>query len=340
MNRTNFVIYVVLLLVGATAINAPALAEVPMTSWGKPSLDGTWDFKSATPLSRPERWKDQEVLSEAEVAEYEKAIQEGRSERLATEGEVREGLDGQADVDVGYNSGFLELGSRLDGSYRTSLIVDPPDGRMPQMKESARARNKPYYEMQTQSPAGPEMRNLTDRCLIGFNNNPMRSGAYNNIMQIVQSRSHVAIQVEMVNDHRVVPTSSASSGASGIPTTTRFWKGYSSGKWEGATFVVTTTNFKQFAAPFGTGDAAVLTERFTRLDEDTLEYEYTISDPETYDVPWTARQQMRRTDDDVYEYACHEGNYSMPLVLRAARKLEKDGKTDNTWLPSWYKSRG
>lgn len=341
MIRTIIAISAVALFFVAALISSPAAsAQVPMTTWGKPSLDGTWDFKSATPLSRPERWKDQEFLTETEVAEYEKAIREGRAARLATEGEVREGLDGQADVDVGYNSGFLELGSKLDDSLRTSLIVDPPGGQMPAMKTRARERNKPYYEMQTQSPAGPEMRNLTDRCLIGFNNNPMRSGAYNNIMQIVQSQSHVAIQVEMVNDHRIVPTNSASVNTVGIPASTRFWKGYSSGNWDGDTFVVTTTNFKQFAAPFGTGAAAVLTERFTRLDENTLEYEYTIEDPETYDVPWTARQRMRRTNDDVYEYACHEGNYSMPLVLRAARKLEKEGKTDKTWLPSWYKRRG
>jgi len=326
----------ILLSVAGLFVGLAGYAEVPMKSWGKPSLEGQWDFKSATPLSRPEFWKDKEYLTPEEAAEFEENIIKGRAERAQKEGEVREGLDGQADVDVGYNSGFLELGSRLDSSLRTSLIVDPPDGRIPKMSDSARARNRPYVEMQALSPAGPEMRSLTDRCIIGFNNNPIRSGAYNNMMQIVQSPSHVAIHVEMVNDHRIIPT----NGGGAIPASTRYWKGFSTGEWEGDTFVITTTNFKQFATPYGTGPNVVLTERFTRLDERTLQYEYTIDDPETYDQPWTARQQLRRTSDDVYEYACHEGNYSMPLVLRAARKLEKSGRKDKNWMPSWHKRRG
>ena len=308
-------------------------AEVPMTSFGKPSLEGQWDFKTATPLNRPERWKDKETLTPEEVAEFEKSIAEGRAAAAEREGEVREGLDGQRDVDVGYNSGFLELGSTLDRQYRTSLIIDPPNGRMPSMLDSARERNAPYVAMQGQSPAGPEERSLTDRCIIGFNNNPMRSGAYNNIMQIVQSESAVAIHVEMVNDHRVIPA----DGSGSVGADARFWKGFSKGKWEGDTFVVTTTNYKRFAEPYGTGPKAVMTERFTRIDEGTLQYEYTIDDPETYEAPFTARQWMNRTDDDVYEYACHEGNYSMPLVLRAARKIEAQGGENKDWMPSWHK---
>ena len=108
----------------------------------------------------------------------------------------------------------------------------------------------------------------------------------------------------------------------------RFWKGHSVGEWDGDTFVVTSTNYKQYATPYSTGPNVVMTERFTRLDEDTLQYEYTIDDPETYEAPFTARQQMVRTEDQVYEYACHEGNYSMPLTLRAARKMELDGRAD------------
>jgi|TARA_Y100000310_G_scaffold335510_1_gene417734 hypothetical protein len=310
-----------------------AFADVPMKPWGKPSLDGTWDFKTSTPLSRPSRWKDKEFLTPEEAAEFENAISERRAKSVESEGAVRDGLDGQRDVDVGYNSGFLELGTKLDKSLRTSLIVDPPNGRMPAMLDAARKRNRPYVEMQAQSPVGPEQRALTDRCIIGFNNNPMRSGAYNNIMQIVQSESHVAVHVEMVNDHRVIPT----DGGSPVAANVRFWKGHSVGQWDGDTFVVRTTNYREFARPFGTGDNVVMTERFTRLDEDTLQYEYTIEDPETYEAPFTARQQMRRTNDDVFEYACHEGNYSMPLILRAARKLEFEGREDDTWLPSWHK---
>ncbi len=311
----------------------PAMADVPMTTWGKPSLQGTWDFKTATPLNRPDRWKDKALLTAQEVANIEADIRQRRAEAAQREGEIREGLDGQSDVDVGYNSGFLELGSRFDGSLRTSLIVDPPNGRMPAITDAARARNQPYWHMQSLPPSGPEMRNLTDRCLIGFNNNPMRSGAYNNIMQVVQSQSHIAIQVEMVNDHRVIPT----DGSGSVAGNTRFWKGFSTGQWDGDTFVVTTTNFKPYAAPMGTGDNVVMTERFTRLDGNTLQYEWTIEDPDSYEAPFTARQQMRLTGDDVYEYACHEGNYSMPMALKAARKQDNEGGTDDTWIPSWFR---
>lgn len=321
------------LAVALVAAAAPALATVPMTPWGKPSLEGTWDFKTLTPLSRPDRFKDKATMTPEEAAEIEQTVAAQRAESAAKEGEVREGLDGQRDLDVGYNSGFLELGSKVDSSLRTSLIVDPPDGRMPQMLPAARERNRVYVEMQGRAPAGPEERALTDRCLIGFNANPYRSGAYNNVMQIVQSEGTVAMVVEMVNDHRVIAT----NGGTPPPADQRFWKGYSVGQWEGDTFVVTTTNYREFAAPYGTGPNARMTERFKRLDEDTLQYEYTIDDPETFPAPFTARQNFRKSDGDLYEYACHEGNYSMPLVLRAARKAELTGKEDKTFLPSWHK---
>ena len=307
--------------------------EIPRTSWGQPSLQGTWDFKNATPLNRPEAVKDRTHFTEEEVAKIRADMLAQRAASQQKEGDVREGLDGQSDVDVGYNSGFLELATEFDGSLRTSLIVDPPNGRMPAMLPEAQKRNAPYWQMQAMSPDGPEMRNYTDRCLIGFNNNPMRSGAYNNIMQIVQSPSHIVIQVEMVNDHRVIPTDGSGTPVDGA----QFWNGFSTGSWDGDTFVVKTSNFKPYAAPWGTGDNVVLTERFTRLDESTLEYEWTVDDPESYPVPFTARQQMKRTQDDVYEYACHEGNYSMPLVLKAARKQDKEGGQDDTWMPSWFK---
>ena len=188
--------------------------------------------------------------------------------------------------------------------------------------------------MQGRSPAGPEERSLTDRCIIGFNANPMRSGAYNNIMQIVQSESHVAVQVEMVNDHRVIPDGRRRHRST---PNMRFWKGLLRREWDGDTFVVTPRTTSEFCGTLWHRAQRTMTERFTRLDEDTLQYEYTIDDPETYEAPFTARQQMRRTDDDVYEYACHEGNYSMPLVLRAARKMESRPAKDKNWMPSWHK---
>lgn len=331
MHRSYRTLCLLLFLAYSTSLKA----EIPAKPWGKPSLEGNWDFKTATRLNRPKNLANKEFLTAEEASKIEADIQTSRAAAAAKEGDVRKGLDGQADVDAGYNSGFLELGNKLDKSLRTSIIFDQPNGRMPAMTAAAQARNQPYWHMQSLPPEGPEMRALTDRCLIGSNNNPMRSSAYNNIMQIVQSESHIVIQVEMVNDHRVIPT----DGSGAPPSGAQFWKGYSTGQWEADTFVVTTTNFKPYAAPMDTGDQAVLTERFTRLDGNTLQYEWTVEDPESYPVPFSGRQQLRLTTDDVYEYACHEGNYSMPLVLRAARKQDKEGGSDSTWMPSWFKGR-
>ena len=233
---------------------------------------------------------------------------------------------------------FLDLGTKVNGTKRTSLVIDPPNGRVPAPSEAAIARYVEARDMWARPPEGPEDRNAFDRCIKGFNAGPpMTSGAYNNIMQIVESEDFVVIQVEMVNDHRVIPTSATEQ----LPDHMRFWKGDSRGVWEGDTFVVTTTNFNEHQMFRLTGPNMTLTERFTRLDEETLEYKFTVDDPDTYDVPWTAVMQMVKTDADVYEFACHEGNYAMPLMLKGARKQERDGtsKEDDTWLPSWSKPR-
>ena len=160
----------------------------------------------------------------------------------------------------------------------------------------------------------------------------MRSGAYNNIMKLVQTEDHVAIMVEMVNDHRIIPTGNSSAD---LPDDMRLWKGDSRGSWDGDTFVVTTKNFTHLSRFSGTGESMVLTEKFTRLDDQRLEYEWTVEDLEMFEDKFTAVVEMQLTEDDVYEYACHEANYAMPLMLSGARKQEANGEQDDTWLPSW-----
>ena len=314
-------------------------AEVPRTDWGTPSLQGTWDFRTMTPFERPEQFKDKEFLTDEEISKIETDRAKAWEARGNVDFEEAAKAEGQqGDVDVGYNQFFLDLGTKVNGTKRTSLVIDPPNGRVPTPSEAAIARYVEARDMWARPPEGPEDRNAFDRCIKGFNAGPpMTSGAYNNIMQIVESEDFVVMQVEMVNDHRVIPTSATEE----LPDHMRFWKGDSRGVWEGDTFVVTTTNFNEHQMFRLTGSNMTLTERFTRLDEETLEYKFTVVDPDTYDVPWTAVMQMVKTDADVYEFACHEGNYAMPLMLKGARKQERDGtsKEDDTWLPSWSKPR-
>ena len=218
-------------------------------------------------------------------------------------------------------------------TMRTSQLIYPESGRMPAMTERGRETAQYFRVLQSRSPYGPEDRNLYDRCILGFNAGPpMRSGAYNNIMKLVQTEEHIAILVEMVNDHRVIPTG---GGGDDLPEDMRLWKGDSKGYWEGDTLVVTTKNFTHLSRFSGTGQNMILTERFTRLDENRLEYEWTVEDLEMFEDKFTAVVEMQLTQDDVYEYACHEANYAMPLMLSGARKQESEGIEDDTWLPSW-----
>ena len=317
--------------------SATGWSEVPRLASGKPDLQGNWDFRTLTPFERPGRFGDREFLTDEEIAGWEEAVRVGR-ERAANVDfdEAAKGQGTQGDVDVGYNSYYIDQGSKHSSTKRTSQVIDPPNGRVPQVKPAAGERMGRMIALQARSPEGPEDRSITDRCIKGFNAGPpMVNGAYNNIMQIVQTDDHVVVLVEMVNDHRVIPT----SGGEQLPENMRFWKGDSRGVWEGDTFVVTTTNFNEHQNYRLTGPDMTLTEYFTRLDVDTLEYKFTVDDSFAYDRPWTAVVNMERTDDLVYEYACHEGNYSMPLMLRGARKKEMAGVVDETWLPSWNQPR-
>ncbi|MDG2140881.1 MAG: hypothetical protein P8K27_05230 [Gammaproteobacteria bacterium] len=317
-------------ILGFTFLIAPSYGDVPVTKWGKPSLQGNWDFRTVTPFQRPASFADKEFLTEGEIEEFEAAIIAGREARAAAN---FDGEYDQRDLDVGYNQFYLDQGTTMTTTMRTSQLIYPTDGRMPAMTQRGRETAAYFRALQSRSPEGPEDRNLYDRCILGFNAGPpMRSGAYNNIMKLVQTEGHVAIMVEMVNDHRIIPTNMSGPD---LPDDMRLWKGDSRGYWDGDTFVVDTKNLTHLSRFSGTGQNMVLTERFTRLDENRLEYMWTVDDPEMFEDKFTAVVEMQLTDDDVFEYACHEANYAMPLMLSGARKQEASGEDDDTWLPSW-----
>ena len=304
-------------------------ADVPMKAWGKPSLQGNWDFRTVTPFQRPAAFADKEFLTPEEVEDDEAAVRAGREARASAE---FDGEYDQQDLDVGYNQFYLDQGTTMTTTMRTSQLIYPENGRMPAMTERGREASAYFRVLQSRSPHGPEDRNLYDRCILGFNAGPpMRSGAYNNMMKLIQTENYVMIQTEMVNDHRVIPT----SGGQALPASMQLWKGDSRGQWDGDTFVVTTTNFTHLSRFSGTGESMTLTERFTRLDENRLEYEWTVDDLEMFEDKFTAVVELQLTDADLYEYACHEANYAMPLMLSGARKQEATGVEDDTWLPSW-----
>ena len=278
-----------------------SMAQVPLTKWGKPSLQGNWDFRTVTPFQRPAAFADQEFLTAEEVEEFEAAVLAGREARAIAE---FDGEYDQQDLDVGYNQFYLDQGTSMTTTMRTSQLIYPESGRMPAMTERGRETAQYFRVLQSRSPYGPEDRNLYDRCILGFNAGPpMRSGAYNNIMKLVQTEEHIAILVEMVNDHRVIPTG---GGGDDLPEDMRLWKGDSKGYWEGDTLVVTTKNFTHLSRFSGTGQNMILTERFTRLDETRLQYEWTVKDLEMFEDEFTALVEMQLTEDDVFEYACHE----------------------------------
>ena len=321
-------------LVPATADEADETAGPMRTSWGVPDLQGNWDFRTITPFQRPEDLADREFLTAEEVGEREARAADRKAERDVTPSPEADASQG--DLDVGYNSIFIDTGTQASPHMRTSLVVDPPNGRVPARTRDALWRMAENRETWSRSPRTPADRPPATRCLIGFNAGPpMVSGAYNNMMKLVQGPGYVAILNEMVNDHRIIPT----GGGEAAPEHMRFWQGDSVGRWEGDKLVVETTNFRPETNFNGSGKNMHLTEKFSRVDADTLRYEYTVNDPDSFEAPFSVIHDMRRTDDDVYEYACHEGNVAMHLMLSGAREQERENPdaVDDTWLPSWYK---
>lgn len=292
------------------ALAAPAPAqEADRTAWGAPDLQGVWDFRTITPLERPEELGDKAVLTAEEAAEYER-------ESLARQDKDRRADDVGANRDVAnaYNQFWWDYGDSLTEDRRTSLVVYPPNGRIPR-KPRERGGNAAFAAM-ARTPAGPEDRPLWERCILGFNSGPpMLPSAYNNNVQILQTPDTVVIFNEMVHNARIVPL----DGRTHLPAEIRLVTGDARGRWEGSTLVVETRNFESATGFTGAGAETRLIERFERIDADTLHYEFTIDDPDNFTEPWTALIPMTKNDSPLFEYACHEGNYGMTNLLLGAR---------------------
>ncbi|MDE2905259.1 MAG: hypothetical protein OXQ28_04150 [Acidobacteriota bacterium] len=301
----------VLVMLAAVALVLPAAAQgqTPRTAWGDPDLQGTWTNTTTTPLQRPDDLGDKEVLTDEEWA-------------------ARNAVSGLSDDrpfdTVGfYNDYWLEQGQLHE---RTSLIVDPPNGKLPAWtpeEEQRIAARRQYRE--DNPPGNPAVwtdLNVYDRCLTRAMPGAMMPGFYNHNYHILQTPDHVAIVVEMIHDTRIIPL----DGRGPLDPSIQQWLGNSRGRWEGDTLVVETTNLSDHedwgATVYATGSDLRLVERFTRVDDNTIDYQFTVHDDSTFTRPWTASLPMTALGGNLYEYACHEGNYAIANMLRGARAKE------------------
>ncbi|MGE3705454.1 MAG: hypothetical protein AB7I13_09300 [Vicinamibacterales bacterium] len=304
---------------------APAkkTSKVPRTAWGKPDIGGIWDFRTVTPLERPVELGDKATMTPQEAEEFARKAVEARDADKNRDKEQRRVVNGTAeteDVALAYNNFWWDRGTKVVETMRTSLIIDPPNGRLPEMTPEGKARTAAEDERRERPAWGPEDRSVGERCVLGFNSGPpMTPAAYNMNVQIFQTENTVALLNEMVHNARIVPTDGRPQA--NVPQ----WVGTSKGRWEGDTFVVETSGFYQNTSLRGSSPSLKLTERFTRVDEDTLMYEYTVNDPKTWTRPYTVQIPMVKAEGVMYEYACHEGNYGMTSLLSGARFVEKNG---------------
>ena len=292
--------------------------SAPRTEWDKPDLRGVWNFSSVIPLQRPAFFGDKKYLTEEEIT------------ALANRTEA--GFEAINNIGVGgYDTFWLEMGE--SGDNRTSLITYPENGRFPETQEGVPVQvgglgpDEPGLRPVRMvvggiAKDGPEDRGLSERCIIGFNSGPpFTPNLYNNNVQIFQNENNAVVMTEMIHDARIVPIESKKS----LDDDIRLWTGDSRGYWDGDTLVVETRNFNRFTQSFGVFGSAedkLLTERFTRVGPYTVEYEFTVEDPSTFKDKIVAMVPMSKVDGQLYEYACHEGNYGMVNILRGERMSE------------------
>ena len=293
--------------------------SAPRTEWDKPDLRGVWNFSSVIPLQRPAFFGDKKYLTEEEIT------------ALANRTEA--GFEAINNIGVGgYDTFWLEMGE--SGDNRTSLITYPENGRFPETQEGVPVQvgglgpDEPGVRPVRMvvggiAKDGPEDRGLSERCIIGFNSGPpFTPNLYNNNIQIFQNKDNAVVMTEMIHDARIVPIESKTS----LDDDIRLWTGDSRGYWDGDTLVVETRNFNRFTQSFGVFGSAedkLLTERFTRVGPYTVEYEFTVEDPSTFKDKIVAMVPMSKVDGQLYEYACHEGNYGMVNILRGERMSER-----------------
>jgi hypothetical protein len=330
---------------GAFAATARA-GDAPLTPWGHPDISGMYNIATLTPLQRPSEFGDNLFLTPEQAEQIqarERALMAAGQQASAPDREAPpeggDGSEGAAGNVGGYNSFWIDRGEGvvlIDGRFRTSIITEPANGRLPQMTpaamSAAMARRSAFrpntgeaWWVGTPEPwpyDDPELRPLAERCLLGFGSTsgpPMLPVLYNNLKRIVQTPEHVVILVEMNHDARIVRLNSEH-----LPDDMRFLMGDSIGRWEGDTLVVDTRNFTPESGLFGATENLHVVERFRRLDANTLLYSFTVSDPTVWTTPWSGEYAWPATTDMMYEYACHEGNYALTNILRGARVLEAD----------------
>jgi hypothetical protein len=285
----------------------------PRTVDGHPDLHGTWSNATLTPFERAKEFEGKEFFSEKEAAEFTRATLE-RNNR------DRRGATPQEDVNGAYNEAWFERGTKVYPNLRTSIVVDPGNGHVPPLTSEARDAAAKRAAVGRRRPEGPEEFDLPVRCIQWPTSGPpMVPGPYNNNYLIVQTRDTVAIEVEMIHDARIIPL----DGRPHMPSTFRRWMGDSVGHWDGDTLVVDTTNFTDNTHYRGADRNLHVIERFTLTGPDTIQYRFTIDDPTAFTRQWTGEIIMVRIPGPLYEYACHEGNYSMSGILAGARSEEK-----------------
>ena len=286
---------------------------------GQPDISGVFTFRTLTPLQRPEALEGHATLSAEDAAAFE-ASERRRLNRDTFDPETgapSAGYQSRAEGGVlSYNEFWYERGIELTSDKRTSLVVDPPDGRIPYTPEFAEANRLHRLNLRNGFADHYTDRSLTDRCLMGSNSGPpMRPGSYNNNVQILQIPGYVVLVNEHIHNTRIIPVDGRPHG------NVRQWVGDSRGRWDGDTLVIETKNFQRETNFAGSSQDTLLVERFRRVDPDTLMYEFTIEDPNNYTRSWTAMIPLRRTDGPLFEYACHEGNYGMVGIMAGARNL-------------------
>ena len=299
------------------------------TPWGDPDLQGVWNDATSTPLQRPDGRAAKDVLTEDEASEFEQELAHGLS---------RDRRDGGAQVDVNraYNEHWMDARRlKITADRRTSLIVDPPDGRIPPQvplspeRQKARALAASWNaRFMAGMPWHPEELSLPIRCIIRTDRPPYLPTIYNNNFQVFQSPGQVVIAPEMIHSARVIPV----DGRPHLGSKLQQWLGDSRGRWEGNTLVVETTNYRTDPGVMYLGanpETYRITERFSRVAPDTMNYEFTISDPATWTTPWTAVIPWTKVDpqEQMYEYACHEDNFDIVHLLTGARRREANGET-------------
>ena len=317
---------VALLMVSVAMTGQAQESGTMRTPDGHPDISGTFTFRTLTPMQRPQQFAELETLDQETAAQFEASerIRQNRDLFDPETGAPNAGYQSRAEGGVlSYNEFWYERGIELTSDKRTSLVVDPPNGRIPYRAEYQTAARIRGLNMRNGFADHYTDRTLADRCIMGFNAGPpMVSSAYNNNVMIFQTADSVVILNEMVHNARIIPIDGRAHGE--IPQ----WSGHSTGRWEGETLVVETKNFFRETSLGGSSKDTYLVERFRRLDPDTVMYEFTVEDDNNFTRPWTATMPLRRTDGTLFEYACHEGNIGMEGIMAGARQKNTQAVTE------------